>query len=266
MRDPTKRFSDRVESYARYRPSYPEELLRLLEAECGLGPGVRVADVGSGTGILSRLLLKRGARVYGVEPDPKMRETGERLLSGSSEAPENSPSFTNFTSIPGTAESTTLPDSSVELVTAAQAFHWFDPALAREEFVRILAPGGYVVLVWNSPRYEATPFMRDYRRILQRFGTDWKKVSHLALDADSLAPFFGGDLEERCFENRQTLDGESLRGRLLSSSFVPGPGEAGSGPMLGELAEVFERHRRGGEVVFEYEVRVFYGRLEARGG
>ena len=254
MQDSTKRFSNRVESYARYRPSYPQGLLRLLEAECGLAPGVRVADVGSGTGILSGLLLERGARVYGVEPNREMRETGERLLSG----------YGGFTSVAGTAEATNLPGAGVDLVTSGQAFQWFDREKAREEFARILAPGGYAALVWNTPRYEASPFMQSYRRLLERFGTDWEKVTHLGVDAASLTPFFGGRLGERRLENRQILDREALEGRLLSSSFVPGPEDRRSGPMLSELARAFSEHQRGGEVVFEYDTRVFHGRLEHR--
>lgn len=249
MHDSTRRFSDRVESYARYRPSYPEGLLRLLREECGLAPGVVAADVGSGTGILSRLLLEHGARVYGVEPNAEMREAGEKMLAG----------YEGFTSVAGTAEATTLPEASVQLVTAGQAFHWFDRKRTREEFTRILKPGGYAVIAWNTPRYEASGFMRDYRRLLERFGTDWAKVNETRIDASSLVPFFGGEFEERRLENRQNLDRAALRGRLLSSSFVPGPGDPESGPMLEELTRIFDRHERGGEVVFEYAVRVYYG-------
>lgn len=249
MQDSTQRFSERVDNYARYRPSYPDGLLRLLEDECSLTKGVPVADVGSGTGILSHLLLEHGARVYGIEPNREMRESGEKFLTD----------YDNFTSVAGTAEATTLPDAGVSLVTAGQAFHWFDLDSAREEFGRILAPNGYVALVWNSPRYDATPFMRAYLRLLERFGTDWDKVTHLGVDAEALDPFFGGEFEERRLENRQTLDQRALEGRLLSSSFVPGPEDPQSEPMLAELAGIFSEHQRGGEVVFEYEVKVFYG-------
>lgn len=251
MTGSTQRFSKRVDNYARYRPSYPRGLLRLLEIECGLAPGAAVADVGSGTGILSGLLLERGARVYGVEPNRGMREAGERLLSG----------YERFASVAGTAERTTLPDASVDLVTAGQAFHWFDREGARREFARILAPGGLVALAWNSPRYDASPFMRGYRQILERFGTDWEQVADARVDADYLSPFFGEGFHERRLENRQTLGREALEGRLLSSSFVPGPEEPQSEPMLTELAGIFSDHQRGGEVVFEYEVRVFYGKI-----
>lgn len=250
--DPTQRFSERVENYARYRPSYPPDLSRLLEDERGLADGAEVADIGSGTGLLSRVLLERGAWVHGVEPNREMRESGERLLAD----------HERFTSVAGTAEATTLSEGSVGLVTAGQAFHWFDREAARREFGRILAPGGKAALVWNSPRYDASPFMRAYRRLLDEYGTDWKTVTHLSVDAETLTPFFGKDgFTARTLDNRQTFDLESLKGRLLSSSFVPGPDDPRSAPMLRELERIFEARQSGGEVVFEYDTRVFYGSI-----
>src|SRR5271156_834226 len=120
----TSRFSDRVENYVRYRPGYPPEALRALQAECGLTPQHALADIASGTGIWTRVLLENGNPVFGVEPNTEMRQAGERLLTG----------FPKFTSVAGTAEATTLADQSVDFVTAAQAAHWFDRARAREEF------------------------------------------------------------------------------------------------------------------------------------
>src|SRR6202790_1963979 len=129
----TSRFSDRVENYVRYRPGYPPEVVRALRAECGLAPSHMVADIASGTGIWTRMLLENGNPVFGVEPNVEMREAGERLLAG----------FLNFASVAGTAEATRLADRSVDLVTAAQAAHWFDRQRATREFVRILKPGGW---------------------------------------------------------------------------------------------------------------------------
>ena len=142
----TSRFSDRVENYVRYRPGYPAEVLRTLNTACGLSPGHVVADIASGTGIWTRMLLENGNPVFGVEPNTVMREAGERLLA----------TFPNFTSVAGTAEATTLPDQSVDFVTAAQAAHWFDRERARREFVRILKPGGWLVLLWNERLTDST--------------------------------------------------------------------------------------------------------------
>src|SRR6266436_8813720 len=111
MTDSTQRFSDRVENYIRYRPSYPPEVLETLRVECRLSPAATVADIASGSGIFTRLLLENGNRVYGVEPNREMREAAERLLAG----------FPSFTSVAGTAEATSLADQSVDFATAAQA-------------------------------------------------------------------------------------------------------------------------------------------------
>lgn len=257
MQDPTQRFSNRVENYVRYRPSYPGGVLDLLQSECGLAPGAPVADVGSGTGILSSLLLERGARVYGVEPNREMREAAESRLRN----------YERFVSVEGTAEETGLPGSHVALVTVGQAFHWFDVEGARREFGRILAPGGYAALVWNRRKTDATPFLRDYERLLLEYGTDYEGVARR--ESQSLAAahslFSTGSLRERAFGNRQDFGREELRGRTLSSSFVPGPEEAAAGPMLFELERLFDEHQSGGKVAFEYDVRVLYGRIAAGG-
>ena len=149
MSDSTRRFSSRVDNYVKYRPSYPPEVVELLAAECGLTPGALVADIGAGTGLLAELFLQNGYRVLGVEPNREMRQAGERLLGD----------YPHFTSIDGTAEVTTLADKSVDIITAGQAFHWFDREKARAEFARILRPGGWVALVWNERRVDATPFL-----------------------------------------------------------------------------------------------------------
>src|SRR5579864_3199234 len=164
----TSRFSDRVENYVRYRPGYPAEVLRVLRDECRLSVGDVVADIASGTGIWSRMLLENGNRVFGVEPNAEMRQAGERLLA----------EFDRFISLPGAAEATTLPDESVDFVTAAQAAHWFDRERARREFVRILKPGGWLVLLWNERLTDATAFLRDYEQLLLTFSTDYENVRH----------------------------------------------------------------------------------------
>src|SRR6266581_6258084 len=135
MNDPTQRFSNRVENYLRYRPRYPAEILEVLRAECGLQATSLIADVGSGTGFLAELFLSNGNQVFGIEPNPEMREAGEQLLR----------SYPKFTAVAATAEITTLPEASVDFVTAGQAFHWFDRERCRDEFRRILRPASWVV-------------------------------------------------------------------------------------------------------------------------
>lgn len=242
--NPTGRFSNRVENYVKYRPGYPPEILGTLRVACGLTPQTVVADVGSGTGILAEMWLKNGNPVYGIEPNREMREAGERLLAV----------YSNFTSIDGKAEATSLPDRSVDLVSAGQALHWFDLDQARAEFRRILRPSGWVAIVFNDRRDES-PFMQAYRNLLLRYSTDYQQVDHKRITPELLHPFYGGPFETRVFAHCQVFDFEGLRGRLLSSSYMP----LNNAEMLKELRSIFDEHQSGATVSFEYSTTLYYG-------
>ena len=252
MLHPTERFSTRVENYIKYRPGYPPDVLEFLEAECGLTPEWVVADIGSGTGIFTRLLLEHGNRVYGIEPNQKMREAGEQLLAG----------YSRFTSIAGTGEATALPDRSVDLVTAAQAAHWFDLQKVRIEVRRILRPDGWATLVWNNRRTDSTPFLRDYARFVRTYGIAFEKLDHTNLGPADFQAFFGpAGYRLRCFPNVQVFDFDGLAGRVLSSSYMQEPGHPNHEPMMAALAALFAAHQVNGQVCFEYDTDVFYGWL-----
>lgn len=253
--DPTKRFSTRVEDYIRFRPGYPAGVLEVLRGECALTPATVVADIGSGTGIFSEVLLKNGNVVHGVEPNDEMRGAAERFLAG----------YPHFHSAKGTAEATTLPNGSVDQITAAQAFHWFDRPRARREFERILKPGGWVALIWNDRQLDSTPFLRDYEALLQRFGTDYLAVRHRDLDLAQVRDFMGSDaVNLTTVESAQSFDYEGVKGRLLSSSYAPEAGQPAHTPMLAALREIFERHQENGQVEVRYDTRVFTARLPGR--
>lgn len=250
----TSRFSDRVENYIRYRPGYPAEALTALKEECGLAPSHMIADIASGTGIWTRTLLENGNRVFGVEPNTDMRLAAERLLAG----------FPKFTSIAGSAEKTTLADHSVDFVMAAQAAHWLDRVEARREFVRILKPYGWLVLLWNEREVDTTPFLRDYEQLLLTFGTDYEDVRH-ERTTDSVNEFFDpSPYEQRAFANRQEFDYAGLEGRLLSSSYAPGLGHPKHEPMLADLRRIFDLRAVDGRVSFDYKTRLYFGRLNSR--
>ena len=217
--DPTRPFAGRVENYRRYRPGYPAGVMQLLRERCGLLPGAAVADLGSGTGIMTAQLLEAGARVWGVEPAKEMREAAERQLGGRA----------GFTSVAGSAQDTTLGTHSVSLVTACQAFHWFDPAGSRAE----------ALLHRHAPEYAAVR----------------KRRAH----GPAMRTFFGREPERAVFANRQVLDFEGLKGRAMSSSYVPEPDDPAHGPLLAGLRAAFERHEREGRVTFPYETLVFFG-------
>jgi SAM-dependent methyltransferase len=247
----TSRFSDRVENYVRYRPGYPPEVVQELQSECGLIASHVVADIASGTGIWTRLLLENGNPVFGVEPNAEMRQAGERLLAA----------FPKFTSIAGTAEATTLADRSVDFVTAAQAAHWFDRAGARREFVRILKPGGWLVLLWNERLTDATAFLRDYEQLLVTYGTDYQDIRHEHTTSAVNEFFDPSPFQERTFAMRQEFDYAGVEGRLLSSSYAPGPEHSKHAPMLRELRGIFAANAVEGLVAFEYKTRLYFGQL-----
>lgn len=252
MSNPTERFSTRVDNYVRYRPGYPPAVVALLREECGLNGSSVVADLGSGTGILAELFLREGCRVYGVEPNRDMRAAGERLLRD----------YPDFHSLDATAEETTLAGRSVDFITAGQSFHWFDRPRARTEFARILRPGGWLVIIWNERRTDTTPFLRAYEQLLHAYGTDYAQVMHQNVDESSLRPFFGAaGFRLKTFDNRQVFDFDGLRGRVLSSSYVPEPGDPRHAPLLRRLAAIFDAHQLNGRVSFDYETKVYYGHM-----
>jgi SAM-dependent methyltransferase len=252
MLNSTERFSSRVENYVRYRPSYPAAVLELLSVRCGLAATSTVADVGSGTGILTELLLETGAEVFAVEPNLEMRAAAERLLSD----------YGRFRSVAGTAEATTLPQASVDLITASQAFHWFDVQKSRHELGRILRPRGWVALIWNERPLEPVPLLDDYEALLRRHAPEYDRVRELRADEAKMRDFFGRRPESAVFPNRQTFDYAGLEGRLMSSSYAPEPGHTQHEPMIAGLRNLFDRHNRAGKVLFPYRTLVYFGRLD----
>jgi ubiquinone/menaquinone biosynthesis C-methylase UbiE len=249
---PTRRFSSRVENYIKCRPGYPSAVIDTLASECALTEKSIVADIGSGTGILSELFLKHGNPVFGVEPNREMRVAGERLLK----------QYPNFTSVNGAAEATTLASCSVDFITAGQAFHWFDRIQTRKEFTRILKPDGWVALIWNDRHIDTSPFLCAYEELLHRYGTDFEAVTHRNVDAAAIAAFFAPrSFTLRKFGNRQVFDFDGLRGRLLSSSYAPEPGHPNHRPVLDALRAIFDKHQIDGRVEFTYTTVVYFGHL-----
>ncbi|MBL8521742.1 MAG: class I SAM-dependent methyltransferase [Betaproteobacteria bacterium] len=248
----TTRFSDRVADYVKYRPGYPVEILDLLADRCGFTADSIVADIGSGTGILTKLFLDNGNPVIGVEPNADMRAAAEDFLDD----------YARFTSLGGTAEATRLPAHSMDFIVAGQAFHWFDREKAREEFLRIGKEGAWVVLVWNDRRTDATPFLQDYERFLAEFGTDYAEINHKNVqDAAAFAAFYGTAPAEATFDNVQRFDIAGLMGRIASSSYMPGRSDARYPAMEKAARAMFDRHQVQGRVAFEYDTRVYFGEM-----
>lgn len=249
---PTERFSSRAADYARYRPGYPPPAIALLRERCGLAPQAQVADVGSGTGLLTQSLLASGAQVFAVEPNDSMRAAAETQLAG----------VAGFHSIKGSAEATTLPSLSIDLWVAGQAFHWFDVAAARREALRVVRPGACGALLWNERPQDAGPFSTEYDALLRRYAPEYEQIVASRANEASMREFLGGTLELASFPNQQLFDFAGLRGRLMSSSYAPQAGQPGHEPLLDELRALFERYQRGGHITFGYQTLVYFAPLK----
>ena len=249
--DSKSRFSNRATYYAKSRPHYPEAILNFMENELNLTKASVVADIGSGTGILSELFLKHGNSVFGVEPNREMRKTAEELLA----------SYPNFKSKDGTAEATTLPTASVDFVTAAQSFHWFNPSKTREEFLRIMKSQAWVLLIWNT-RKNSPGFMEAYEQLVSECAvrSRFRRTAKDKVGDEGLSNFLG-KYGTKIFSNSQVLDFEGLKGRLLSSSYVPLPGESGYSSMLDRLRKLFDAYQEGGAVHLKYDTETYYAQL-----
>jgi ubiquinone/menaquinone biosynthesis C-methylase UbiE len=248
---PTERFSSRVQDYVRYRPSYPKQVMDVLQKECGLTTDHVVADIASGTGFFTRLLLENGNRVFGIEPNSDMRRAGEEYLSA----------YPKFHGIEATAEATTLPDHSIDIITSAQAAHWFKREQTLQEFQRILRPERFVVILFNDRLVKGDAFADDYEKIVIKYGTDYTAIQRLGKIFEGHEFFAPYQCEKRTLPNHQDFDYEALEGRLLSSSYAPQRGDPGHEPMLAELRQIFEKHQHEGIVRMHYDTNVYFGKL-----
>lgn len=246
----TIRFSDRVSDYIKYRPHYPEEVVPYLEGEWHISPGSHVADVGSGTGISGKLFLEKGYTVTGIEPNEAMREASVTYLQG----------YYRFHTVSASAEATTLPDNSIDVIMAAQAFHWFDTGAVKREFKRILKPGGLIVLMWNE-RLTASDFERKYDDLITRHAIDYVQIDHRNMDREHIERFFApNQCRLKTFPNFQDFDFEGLKGRLMSSSYIPKEGAPGYEAMIHELRTLFDRYQSRGMIRITYDTKVYAAR------
>lgn len=252
LRDPKARFSDRVEDYLRYRPRYQAEVVEALKSACDLKPEHLIADVGCGTGFSAEPFLQNGNRVIGIEPNREMREAGEHYLA----------SYPNFQMRDATAEHTGLADASIDFVLAGQAFHWFRPDETRAEFARIVKPQGWVVLLWQDRGIEGTPFLLAYEEFLNRHAIDYDRVQHRkTANPETLSRFFAPqEMQFISLRAEQRFDMDGLRGRLLSSSYIPREGPKAEA-MLRDFPDFFAPFVEDGHVLVEYETKIFYGHL-----
>ena len=248
MSDTVHRFSNRVANYTKYRPGYPPQVLDLFKTGLGLTEHSVIADIGSGTGLSTKPFLENSNTVYGVEPNAAMRVAAEEYLK----------KFPNFVSHDGTAENTNLDDASVDFVIAAQAFHWFDAEKTGTEFQRIIRPGGYIALIWNERQLDTTEFLREYENLLLTYANDYEKVRHENIDQEKLGAFFQSEYKRATFPNEQVFDYEGLRGRLLSSSYMPAEDSPSYPALEKELKALFAKHSEHGKIKVFYDTNIYY--------
>lgn len=250
--DTTTLFSGKADVYAKARPGYPEALFQFLKDGKIFPQGGIIADVGSGTGIFSRQLLEHGYRVYSVEPNADMRRKAEETLS----------SKPGFTSVNGTAENTTLPGGSVDGVTAAQASHWFDPDAFRQECLRILKPGGNVLLLWNH-RVEDAPLVKENAEIFRRHCPNFTGFSGgNRSNPEAIAHFFGKNLHTKSVENDLFFTWEGFLQRALSSSYAPDQSDGNYLPLVEDLRSLFDRYAEDGQLRMPNYTAFYWGVLE----
>ncbi|MGO8718267.1 MAG: class I SAM-dependent methyltransferase [Acidobacteriaceae bacterium] len=251
--DSKERFTGRVDAYREFRPRYPAAVLQLLQEQCGLTPASILADIGAGTGLLAELFLAHGNSVLAVEPNRAMRTACEDLRLR----------YPKLKCIDGSAETTGLPDHCVDFVTVGQAMHWFHLPRAHAEFVRILRPGGWCVVVYNNRRMGGDAFHNGYERLLCKFGVDYRQVRSRYLNENKLAEFFApAVLHQAHLPNAQVLGLEEMVGRILSSSYMPQPGHPRFSAMTRRIEELFSQCRQDGHVRMEYDCVVSHARLE----
>jgi len=247
--DSTTRFSNRVADYVKSRPGYPPAVIDVLRERIGFDATKIVADVGAGTGISTALFLAAGNRVFAVEPNAPMRNAAVAALG----------SDPNFVAIDGTAEATTLPANSVDLIVAAQAFHWFDRPKFAAEARRIGRRGAHLLLLWNERLAVGSPFLEAYEQLLRDISADYTRVDHRNLTEAQIADVFAGAPQLIELPNEQVLNWDLLQSRALSSSYVPPPGDPRHERFVARLRDVFDRTAEDQRVVMSYRTQMHLG-------
>ena len=252
--DPTRRFTERVDYYVKYRPGYSQHMMTFFAKEMHLESHDVIADIGSGTGMLSLVFLENGNQVFGVEPNEAMRRAGEAFLLP----------FERFVSIAATAEQTTLKSRSVDMITVGSAFHWFDPLPTKLEFKRILKPEGWVVITGNSRKQDVDCASRELDLLMERYTIDENaaKLHKKEVRFGRIEEFFGaGSALSQSFDHTVSFDLEGLVGYVLSHSSAPLEHHDCFAAMKKELEGFFHVHQKMGQVEVAFVTQLHYGKI-----
>jgi SAM-dependent methyltransferase len=241
------RFDGLAAVYSAYRPTYPPAVVEFVEKELSVLPSARIIDVGSGTGISAELFLKAGYAVTCVEPGADMFARATANLSH----------YPLARFVQSRAESTGLPDADADLVLAGHSFHWFDVAACRREFARILKPGGWVALLWNS-RDERDAFTREYYERIEPFASEHPHLDPAANESRARS-LFGNDYRVQRFPNPARWSLSELLGFVFSASYLPKRETAEGGVLIAEVEQLFARYATGGKISFAFVSEIYYG-------
>lgn len=244
-------FKGKSDAYSQHRPRYPHALIPLLEEQIAFSPMDVVTDIGSGTGLLSRLFIENGNTVYGVEPNDEMRSVSSAQLRA----------FPNFHAVKGTGEATGLEAMSSDLIVCGQSFHWLEPESAKKEFRRLLHREGHVALIWNDRLPGETGFNSDYEKICREYSPKYHSSGSTVLSQDSFGHFFDGAYREFELENYQDLTLEGVKGRYLSASYALNPEDENYGNLMQKIEEAFSRHEKNGVARIQYKTKIYLGEV-----
>ena len=250
MKNNTNRFSNRVDNYVKYRPSYPIQLIDYLVSEIGVNKESTISDIGSGTGIFSKLLINKVKTIYCIEPNNEMRQYSEEIFK----------SYNNCHVNNGTAEATELEDNSIDFITVAQAFHWFNIRKTMKEFRRITKLNGIMILIWNN-RLTNTKFLNMYEYGLKKYANDYNEVNNKNISEAEIRKCYNSDMKRVTFNNFQEFDFVGVMGRLLSSSYAPLEGTENYKRLREIIKEAYDKGAINGKVRFNYETELYWGTL-----
>lgn len=242
----SRRFNNHAQDYHKYRPRYPEAIITYLESNIGLKKTHAIADIGSGTGIFTELFLRNGYPIAAIEPNAEMRLEAEKTFTD----------LNLLKSMDGSAEHTGLADGSVDLITVAQSFHWFDFEATQKEFKRILKPGGHILLVWNILQ-QRSPFLKAYQELKNKYADD--KPYAKQVDEDLISRFFEPYhfVKQEIYHSR-LLNLDELLGYFRSSSYSPIVGESNYPTLVKDIAKLFDEFEKDGHVKLEYDTKMYY--------
>ncbi|MDR0930804.1 MAG: class I SAM-dependent methyltransferase [Clostridiales bacterium] len=243
---------NKAKIYNAYRPPYPKEFIALLCDKLSVTNKSIIADVGSGTGMLTERFLETGASVYGVEPNDEMRAVAE----------ENLANFNNFTSVKGFDKDTTLPQNSVDFVVAGLAFHFFDRLAFAKECKRILHPDGKVCLIWNNRSYDSEIYKKS-SAICRKYCPTYKGMfGDITYNTPEIfEDIFGKNCEYCEFKYDYPMNKDYFVNMFLTFSYTPNEGDENYNAFVGELENLFDEYENNDQILFPFTTFAYCGSL-----